>query len=105
HNLVDRMRKSHDAHDFAVVDLAFHQTILEAAGNAFLYSGLSMIEAALLTVMRMSSPTNRPERQSDIADRHAAIANAIAARNDVKAEAAMRDVIGAGRERIIGEPD
>lgn len=85
---------------FAMADLALHRAITKASGNAFMHSVGTLIEAALLTTFRLSSPASEPATQSDVTATHLRIVEAIARRDPEAAEAAMRDVILYGQRRI-----
>ena len=85
---------------FALADLALHRAITKASGNAFMHSVGTLIEAALLTTFRLSSPASEPVIQKDVSATHLRIVEAIAQRNAGDAEQAMRDVILYGQRRI-----
>ncbi|NDV00067.1 FadR/GntR family transcriptional regulator [Pseudoroseicyclus tamaricis] len=97
---VSRMAEAEDEMAFALADLNFHRTVLEATGNAFFHSVGALIEAALLSALRLSSPAANNRRRADIAARHERIVDAIAARDEEAAREAMRSVITLGWERI-----
>ncbi|WP_373356475.1 FadR/GntR family transcriptional regulator [Pseudoroseicyclus sp. CXY001] len=98
---VAEMAEAEDEMAFALADLAFHQGVLAATGNAFFHSVGALIEAALLAALRLSSPAANNRRRSDIAERHGRIVDAIEAGDARGAAEAMRDVISAGRDRIV----
>ncbi|KIQ69119.1 Transcriptional regulator [Wenxinia marina DSM 24838] len=100
---VARMRAAEDQTAFARADLQLHRTILSATENPFFHSLGSLIEAALLTVLRLSSPVGHPDRQAEVCAQHDRIVDAIARGDAVGAEAAMAGVIGSGRDRIADE--
>ncbi|MGZ9811451.1 FadR/GntR family transcriptional regulator [Pseudoroseicyclus sp. H15] len=97
---VEAMYAAEDAQAFAIADLQLHLAVLEATGNAFFHSVGALIEAALLTALRLSSPAANVERRDDSARRHRQIVDAIEARDKEAATEAMRDVISVGWERI-----
>lgn len=85
---------------FAMADLALHRAITKASGNVFMHSVGTLIEAALLTIFRLSSPASEPLIQQDVAETHLRIVEAIARRDPDGAEQAMRAVILYGQRRI-----
>ncbi|OWU73027.1 hypothetical protein ATO3_14315 [Marinibacterium profundimaris] len=100
---VQEMRAAKDEKAFAMADLEFHRVALQAAGNAFFFSVVSLVGAALLSLLRLSSPELRPEQQNSICDGHQRIADAIRARDTVAAQDAMRGVIDVGWSRVFGD--
>ncbi len=84
---------------FAQVDLALHKLIALASGNRLMAGTDAVIETALFASFTLSSPVD------DLADHmasvrgHAAIVEAIAARDGVAAAHAVRGVIRHGQER------
>ena len=99
--LAERMRLSTSTEDFAASDLAFHMAVLEASGNPFMFSLGALIEAALASVFKLSSPTDDMMRQVESAAEHAAIAEAIASGEEEAAMRAMSAVIVEGRDRVL----
>lgn len=97
---VEAMREAPDDRAFALADLEFHTAILEASGNVFMYSVGAVIEAALLSSFRLSSPAADPGVQAEVADAHGRIVAALAARDADAAAAAMGAVIDFGRDRL-----
>jgi DNA-binding FadR family transcriptional regulator len=82
-------------------DIAFHVAILHASGNAFFAQFRDVVDAALRTSIRF---TNRVVgRTASIAD-HAAVLDAIEARDSKQARAAMRHLIADVLE-LIGPAD
>lgn len=72
-------------------DIAFHVAVLRASGNPFYAQFREMVATALRTSIRF---TNRIKgRTASVAD-HAAVRDAIAARDPATARAAMRTLIG-----------
>lgn len=53
---VEAMRTAAGDKAFALADLALHRAITRASGNVSVYSVGTLIEAALLTTFRLSSP-------------------------------------------------
>lgn len=86
---------------FAVADLNFHQILLRASGNPFMYSISNIIEAALANTFQISGPTDDPAHQMKAAAAHRAIAYAVANGDGIGAAQAMRDVIVTGRDRVL----
>lgn len=72
-------------------DIAFHVAILEAAKNPFYLQFRPMVATALQTSIRF---TNRIKGRTASAADHAAVADAIAARNPDAARTAMAGIIG-----------
>ena len=99
---VQAMRDAKDDKAFAMADLEFHRVALQAAGNAFFFSVVSLVGAALLSLLRLSSPELHPEQQNSICDGHQRIADAIRARDIAAAQDAMRGVIDVGWSRVFG---
>lgn len=97
---VDGMRVAADDRAFVFADLAFHRAIIEASGNPFLFSVGALIEAALLTTFRLSSPAESPGTQTAVAEAHGRIVDRIEARDQDGAAEAMRNVILVGKNRI-----
>lgn len=91
---------SHSAESHALIDLRFHIAVAESCRNPFMRSVGSMIEAALVGVFRLGSPTEDPETLASIEASHRRIADAIADRDPAAARAAMEAVILTGVERI-----
>ena len=85
---------------FALADLAFHMTILDASRNPFMFSVGALIEAALASAFKLSSPVDDPVRQVESAAQHLAIAEAIAAGDGEAAARLMAAVIVEGRDRV-----
>ena len=85
---------------FAIADLDFHMALLEASKNPFMYSVGALIEAALVTSFRLSSPFGEAQRQSNTASKHRFIAEAIEAQDAEVAAAAVVAVIEEGTRRL-----
>lgn len=100
YSLAEAMRSAEDDKAFAMADLALHRAITKASGNVFMHSVGTLIEAALLTAFRLSSPASEPATQRDVSATHLRIVEAIAKRDPEAAEQAMRDVILYGQRRI-----
>lgn len=98
----EKMRKATSMESFALADLEFHLAMLAAAKNPFFYSVGSLIEAALVTSFKLSSPYGEPERHLRTALRHRRIADAIAANDADAAARAVEAVIIEGKERVAG---
>lgn len=96
----EAMRTAEGDKAFAMADLALHLAITKASGNVFMHSVGTLIEAALLTTFRLSSPASEPATQTDVTASHIRIVEAIARRDPDAAEKAMREVIEYGRGRI-----
>ncbi|MBS1301383.1 FadR/GntR family transcriptional regulator [Loktanella sp. SALINAS62] len=96
------MRSAEGKAEFSLADFEFHQAIFDAAGNAFFFSVVSLVGAALLSLLRQSSPEPKPGQQVKICNDHQRIADAIAAKDEAAARAAMQVVIEVGWARVFG---
>ncbi len=90
----------HTAETLAVADLKFHLSVLEASGNPFLRTVGGLIEAALVGVFKLSSPTDEKGGIDEVARNHIRIVEEIGRRDEVGARQAMEYVIKYGRDRI-----
>jgi DNA-binding FadR family transcriptional regulator len=88
------------AENHALTDLSFHLAVAESCRNPFMRSVGSMIEAALVGVFRLSSPTEDKATLAAIEASHRRIADAIGDRDPLAARAAMEAVILTGVERV-----
>ncbi|WP_284154885.1 FadR/GntR family transcriptional regulator [Algicella marina] len=102
---VREMAEAVDDKAFALADLAFHRKILEESGNPFLFSVGGLIEAALLTTFRLSSPAEKDETQATVAAAHGLVVDAIEAGDTEAASVAIREVIGFGMDRLLDQLD
>ena len=82
--------------EFVDADLNFHLVVATAAGNPFLRSISTLIEVALVALLRISSPADNPVRLAQSVAYHRAIADAIAKRDAEGARNAMRVVVEDG---------
>ncbi len=98
---VERMAVAPDRRSFATADIDLHRKITKASGNVFMHSVSALIEAALLSSFWISSPAENPIIQSEVAEDHARIVEAIGSRDVSGAETAMQRVIVIGRDRIL----
>jgi DNA-binding FadR family transcriptional regulator len=96
----EKMRTATSMESFALADLEFHLAMLAAAKNPFLYSLGNLIEAALVTSFKLSSPFGEPERHLRTAMRHRHIADAIAQGEPDAAASAVSTVIIDGKDRV-----
>lgn len=96
----DAMASATSQEGFALADLALHMALLEASKNPFMYSVGTLVEAALVTSFRLSSPFGEAKRQLASASAHRKIPEAIAARDEAAAAAAVEGVIREGRDRV-----
>lgn len=90
---------------FAVADLNFHQVLLRASGNPFIFSISNIIEAALANTFHISGPTEDPAHQVKVVAAHRDIAVAVAKGDGEAAAKAMHNVIITGRDRVLKELD
>jgi DNA-binding FadR family transcriptional regulator len=92
--------ESHSAETLAVADLKFHISVLEASGNPFMRTVGGLIEAALVGVFKLSSPTEDRGGIDEISRNHIRIVEQISRRDETAARAAMENVIRVGRDRV-----
>jgi len=90
----------HSAETHALADLRFHLTVAESCRNPFMRSVGNMIEAALVGVFRLSSPTADLATLKASEASHRRIADAIASRDPAAARDAMEAVILTGVDRV-----
>jgi len=93
-------RSGHTRQSFAEADLDFHLTIGTASGNPLIRTFAGVIEAALVASFTQSSPVDDSSDHEVTVNTHAAIVDAIEARDERAAAAAMLDVIDIGMRRI-----
>jgi DNA-binding FadR family transcriptional regulator len=86
--------------DFVESDLGFHVCVAEASGNPFMRSITAIIEVALATTFQFSSPVLGSAEHRIVVERHRAVADAIAKRNEQGARESMRVVVGESIERL-----
>ncbi len=91
---------NHTPESLAVADLKFHLSVIEASGNPFLRTVGGLIEAALVGVFKLSSPTAEKGGIDEVARNHIRIVEAIGKRDEAAARLAMEHVIKVGRARI-----
>ncbi|MEY9770157.1 FadR/GntR family transcriptional regulator [Sinorhizobium fredii] len=91
---------NHTAETLAMADLKFHLAVLDASGNPFLRTVGSLIEAALVGVFKLSSPTDDEGGIDEVARNHIRIIDEIGRRDEAGARQAMEYVIKYGRDRI-----
>ncbi|WEX75421.1 FadR family transcriptional regulator [Sinorhizobium numidicum] len=91
----------HSAQTLARADLEFHLRLLEASLNPFMRTVGSLIEAALVGVFRLTSPTADEAEIDRVAMAHIRIVEEIRRRNEEGARSAMEHVIRVGQERLI----
>jgi len=100
-SLVARMSATtHTRQSFAEVDLEFHLAIGSASGNPLMRAIASVIEAALVASFSLGSPADDARDHEVTSNSHAAIVDAIEARDEAAAAAAMLKVIDIGVRRI-----
>ena len=93
-------RSGHSRQSFAEADLDFHLAIAIASGNLLLRSMASVIEAALAASFSHSSPVDDASDHELTVNSHAAVVDAVEARDEHAAAAAMLKVIDIGVQRI-----
>ncbi|MBD8891140.1 FadR/GntR family transcriptional regulator [Roseibium litorale] len=99
----DDMAAAESSTEFVRADLKLHLAVLGMSKNPFMWSVGSLIGAALNRIFHRSSPASNPEDIARNAGNHRAIVDAIAARDQDAASAAMRKVIIVGAERVAGK--
>jgi DNA-binding FadR family transcriptional regulator len=98
--LDEMARAGHTRGSFAQADLAFHLAVGVATGNPLMRSASGVIDAALVASFTHSSPIDAGTHLEAAIRGHAAIVNAIEARDRQAASEAMRAVIDQGVRRI-----
>ena len=93
-------RSDHTRQSFAEADLDFHLTIGAASGNPLMRSMAGVIEAALVASFSQSSPVDDWSDHEQTVNTHAAIVDAIEARDEQAAATAMLEAIDIGYRRI-----
>lgn len=101
YDAVQAMVEATSMEEFAYADLALHLAIIEATRNPFMYSVGTLIEAALVTSFKLSSPFGDLERQQVTSRRHRRIVEAIEAGDADAAARAVEVVIVEGRDRVL----
>lgn len=96
----DKMSQANSNENFALADLEFHLALHGASGNPFMLSVGNLIEAALVTSFKMSSPYGESDRHVATANRHRMIVEAIERGDAEAASVAMERVIHEGFDRI-----
>lgn len=96
----EAMRLALTSEAFTLADLDFHLALLEASRNPFMWSVGGLIDAALLSAFRLSSPTEDPGQQAASALAHRRIIEGIERRDGAAAAEAMKTVIIDGRNRV-----
>lgn len=102
---LEAMLKAQSREEFASADLNLHVAIIEASRNPFMYSVGSLIEAALVTSFKLSSPIGNTHRHEVTTARHCRIVDAIEAGDGDQAARAIEDVIAEGRDRLIASSE
>jgi DNA-binding FadR family transcriptional regulator len=93
-------RSGHTRHSFAEADLDFHLTVGAASGNPLIRSVGGVIEAALVASFSQSSPVDDAGEHEKTVNTHAAIVDAIEARDEQAAATRMLEAIDIGFHRI-----
>jgi len=88
----------HNTETLAFADLRFHLAIAGISRNPFMRSVGSLIEAALVGIFKLSSPSAGGRNFEVVAQNHMDIVDAIAARDRTAAQAGMERVILIGRD-------
>jgi len=90
----------HTRQTFTEADLGFHLAVATASGNPLIRSIAAVIEAALAASLAQSSPVDDSGDHEITVNTHAAVVDAIEAREEQAAGAAMLKVIDIGFRRI-----
>jgi DNA-binding FadR family transcriptional regulator len=98
--LADAMGETESAESHAMADLRFHLAVAEASRNPFMRSVGSLIEAALVGVFKLSSPSADLREIHNAQASHRRIVEAIRNRDVDGAREAMQSVIINGVERV-----
>jgi DNA-binding FadR family transcriptional regulator len=93
-------RSGHTRQSFAEADLEFHLTIGAASGNPLMRSVAGVIEAALVASFSQSSPVDDASDHEHTVNTHAAVVDAVEARDEQAAATAMLEAIDIGYRRI-----
>jgi DNA-binding FadR family transcriptional regulator len=93
-------QSGHTRQSFAEADLDFHLIVGAASGNPLIRSVAGVIEAALVASFSTSSPVDDSSDHEHTVNTHAAIVDAIEARDEQAAAEAMLKVIDIGVRRI-----
>jgi len=93
-------RTDHTRQSFAEADLEFHLTIGAASGNPLMRSVAGVIEAALVASFSQSSPVDDADDHEHTVNTHAAVVDAVEARDEQAAATAMLEAIDIGYRRI-----
>lgn len=91
------------ADEFVQADLGLHLAISAAAGNPFFLSIATLIEVALVAMLTISSPVDRPERLVDSVKKHADVVDAIEQGDADAARHGMLVVIHEGIDHALEE--
>ncbi len=91
---------SHTPETIAQADLAFHLAVLDASQNPFMRSVGSLIQAALTSMFKLSSPTEDIYEVEEVSETHKRIAEAIQSRDPSLAAKTMENVIVLGQRRV-----
>ncbi|WP_118137868.1 FadR/GntR family transcriptional regulator [Oceanicella sp. SM1341] len=106
-DILQRIASGPDEDSRDRADGALHRKIAQMAGNAILFAAYEVMERVredpIWRSMRASARSPASERL--YASQHAAIINAIAARDAEGAERAMRTHLSALRDNVIGTPE
>lgn len=106
-DLLDELRSALDAmrqaggnrRAFVQADLRFHVALIAASGNPLFRSFASVVETALSASLLLTAPLDEAAIPA-VVDRHAAIADAVAAGDAGRAAIAMLDVIDHGAQQM-----
>lgn len=101
YELAGKMADARSKEVFALADLDFHIALLAASKNPFMHSVGNLIEAALVSAFKLSSPVEDETQRSSV-EEHRRIVAAVEAGDGDAAAAAMEHVITVGRDRVSG---
>jgi len=90
----------HTRQSFAAADLDFHLAVFSASGNPIICSIGSVVETVLTASLAYSSPVDDPTDHDISANGHAAVVEAIEAKDERRAAEGILNVIDLGVQRI-----
>jgi DNA-binding FadR family transcriptional regulator len=102
--IADMARTGHSNLTFYAADLAFHQIIARASGNPFMAALRPIIRASIdANLLTQPSPANNAAIQRAVVVAHAAVVDAIEARDSRAARRAMIEVVDDGMQDRGGD--
>ncbi|TKT74428.1 FadR/GntR family transcriptional regulator [Aquamicrobium sp. LC103] len=102
YGIVDSMEAARSKEAFALADLELHIALLDVSKNPFMFSVGNLIEAALVSAFKLSSPVENATHRVSV-EQHRRIVEAVEAGDGDAAAEAIRTVIIVGRDRVSGQ--